>query len=38
MDIFMGGITLTLKTGLIVTILLTSFEMVFEDKENKSES
>lgn len=37
-DVFMGGITLTLKTGLIVAILLTSLEMVFEDKENESKS
>ncbi|ENH97742.1 hypothetical protein J416_04241 [Gracilibacillus halophilus YIM-C55.5] len=37
-DVFMGGIALTLKTGLIVAILLTSLEMVFEDKENKSKS
>lgn len=36
-DVFMGVITLTLKTGLIVAILLTSLEMVFENKENKSE-
>lgn len=34
----MGGITLSLKTSLIVAILLTSIEMVIEDKENESKS
>ncbi|WP_068675916.1 YrvL family regulatory protein [Oceanobacillus sp. Castelsardo] len=37
-DVFMGSITLTLKSGFIVAILLTLLEMTFEDKENKSES
>ncbi len=37
-DLFMDGITFTLKTGLIVAILLTSLEMVLGDKENKSET
>lgn len=37
-DVFMGSITLTWKTGLIVAILLTLFEMAFEHKENKNES
>lgn len=37
-DVFMGGITLSSKTGIIVAMLLTLFEMTFEDKENKKES
>lgn len=37
-DVFIGSITLTLKTGFIVAILLTLLEMAFEDKENRSES
>lgn len=34
-DVFMDSITLSWKTGIIVAMLLTLFEMAFEDKENK---
>ena len=34
----MSSITLTLKTGIIVAILLTLLEMAFEEIKNKSES
>lgn len=37
-DAFMSSITLTLKTGIIVAILLTLLEMAFEEIKNKSES
>ena len=37
-DVFMDSITLSLQTRLIVAMLLTLFEMAFEDKENKNES
>ncbi|GIO23285.1 regulatory YrvL family protein [Oceanobacillus sp. J11TS1] len=37
-DLFMDSVSLSWKTGLIVAVLLTTFEMVFEDKANKNES
>ncbi|WP_106497270.1 YrvL family regulatory protein [Lentibacillus sp. Marseille-P4043] len=36
-DVFMDNITLSWKIGIIVAMLLTLFEMTFEDKENKNE-
>lgn len=36
-DVSMDSITLSLQTGLIVAMLVTLFEMAFEDKENKNE-